>query len=800
MKYVENGKLVVEDVEIGVGRTVQTRLNEEYELLQLNASHLLGILVVKAEADLLALDIDILTTKVVYIEEKSAIYRYDEATNKWAMDEETLLVIHNEEQLPKFPTKYNLVFNTTNNLFYVKSSSAWQANGNTIYLITDEDSFDTIPNGINMVMIQGTARLFTKTTTGWQEVAIDTLGDPVLLLNNVEDLPNSSPVTIAIVKDKERGGIFIYKEDAINDDGIVYNKWVRQFTGRVNVKWYGAKGDGTTDDTEALNKAFVNKEIFIPAGEYVVTDIITIASHIDILGDNAKLKMTSKGALSFSTTNYAQGQRIGKLAQYTSTILTNNSYNPKPGTILMIEDQSATLGLNSVNTQFSEVLATNPAGIMLGPHIHNEFTYASITEVNMSVVVLRNLEINSTTTITPLALSYCTNSIIDNVKVTCESKDAVSISNCYKVKVCNSRFTSIIATTGNSLVIKQSDNIDIDACTLVAVTTGLSVGNANSFCYNISVKNSNISGTNAINCAVSCSDITIDNCILSGIVEASTFNFTLTNSKATSQAACVKLNSLVGGNVTIANCKFAGASSVNRNMFITHSNSNTLETLKLVKPINYNIVECEFNDLNGTYLGAIEAIGYGGTQSLHPIKSNLYARGITYKGSKTSFVQLFRLGGPFSNVEILNVDTAPVCSIKEVYKHNMSALTAARNKYFNCDRFFCDYTYPTTAQYGYSISDKATSSISGYRILCNHAYSIFADAYLHGRNLTLVQDNVRTDYNGTIREVAVDGKLLFEAYLGHTSNIPSSQAINNVVLAQNKPIKIFDRLIETTLL
>ena len=85
-------------------------------------------------------------------------------------------------------------------------------------------------------------------------------------------VPNG--IDTVIVKDLNRGGTFIYDatESAVNNGGTVFDGWVRQYSGAVNVKWFGAKGDGTTEDTLAIENALnTKKSIYAPEGTYIVT-------------------------------------------------------------------------------------------------------------------------------------------------------------------------------------------------------------------------------------------------------------------------------------------------------------------------------------------------------------------------------------------------------------------------------------------------------------------------------------------------------------------------------------------------
>ena len=93
------------------------------------------------------------------------------------------------------------------------------------------------------------------------------------------------------------GGTFIYDSTKanVNDGGTCINGWVRQITqAEILATWFGAKGDGTTDDADAIQKAVnacnaLNKPLRIPKGEglglYRITKPISITKSISISGD-----------------------------------------------------------------------------------------------------------------------------------------------------------------------------------------------------------------------------------------------------------------------------------------------------------------------------------------------------------------------------------------------------------------------------------------------------------------------------------------------------------------------------------
>lgn len=73
----------------------------------------------------------------------------------------------------------------------------------------------------------------------------------------------------------------------------------QKFDDFVSVRDFGAKGDGVTDDTSAINRALselytreanpeIRRSLFFPAGTYKVTDTIKVPSYAKLYGEGAK--------------------------------------------------------------------------------------------------------------------------------------------------------------------------------------------------------------------------------------------------------------------------------------------------------------------------------------------------------------------------------------------------------------------------------------------------------------------------------------------------------------------------------
>ena len=109
-------------------------------------------------------------------------------------------------------------------------------------------------------------------------------------------------ITTVIVKDKDRGGVFNRITSTTANDGTIFSgtgySWERQYSGAVNVKWFGAVGDyylpdgsvntDPTDNTLAFQKAF-DSFIGNEAGSVIIDGKYLISGNIEVNKTGLKL-------------------------------------------------------------------------------------------------------------------------------------------------------------------------------------------------------------------------------------------------------------------------------------------------------------------------------------------------------------------------------------------------------------------------------------------------------------------------------------------------------------------------------
>ena len=208
-----------------------------------------------------------------------------------------------------------LYFDTTQNLMKVYGSSGWVSAGSSVNGTTERHTYTAtagqtsfnanyesgyvdvflngskLQSGVDFTATSGTAIVLTASANvgdiidiiayGVFEVANTTpKGNEAYTVSTIADLASvPSSYTTAIVKDLDRGGTFIWSSTGTANDGTVFTGatgyWTRQYSGAVNVKWFGAKGDGVTDDTTISNLVFsLYKDVYYPIGNYLISGVV----------------------------------------------------------------------------------------------------------------------------------------------------------------------------------------------------------------------------------------------------------------------------------------------------------------------------------------------------------------------------------------------------------------------------------------------------------------------------------------------------------------------------------------------
>lgn len=122
------------------------------------------------------------------------------------------------------------------------------------------------------VLVLETGQLYSWDNAKSKWISASSGSYSVKTLDDLRTAPTE--VGVVVVTELNKGGVFAYdatKKD-IDNKGTIIKGWVRQYYGDVDVKWYGATGDGVTDDTQAIQAAIDgSKDIYFAPGIYRVT-------------------------------------------------------------------------------------------------------------------------------------------------------------------------------------------------------------------------------------------------------------------------------------------------------------------------------------------------------------------------------------------------------------------------------------------------------------------------------------------------------------------------------------------------
>ncbi|NDU95276.1 glycosyl hydrolase family 28-related protein [Spirosoma terrae] len=153
-------------------------------------------------------------------------------------------------------------------------------------------------------------RLTTDHPGSARVAAVNGQSIPAHLISQVSSLSATLP-DIIYIADEGREGMFRYNSTStVTPDGAMSlsitsgaGRYLRVYDGVVNVKWFGAKGDGTTNDIAALNAAInytVTRSVgymghgnsgvvFLPRGVYSVAQRLVIPNKIRLLGEGPRV-------------------------------------------------------------------------------------------------------------------------------------------------------------------------------------------------------------------------------------------------------------------------------------------------------------------------------------------------------------------------------------------------------------------------------------------------------------------------------------------------------------------------------
>ena len=379
----------------------------------------------------------------------------------------------------------------------------------------------------------------------------------------------------------------------------------------VNVKDYGAVGDGVTNDAVAMQAAITavattGQAIYIPTGTYIINSVLSTTGHLNMFGDGEKSVLDFSGITSGSsgitvTGTITEIQAVSSASAGNFTITFASAPSLTTGDVFFLFDDAVLW--NSIRAYYyagewlecrgvsgSDAYTTNP--------LYSSYTAATVNVYKLNSkpkVSFKNLKLNGGANLFGLLkITFCDKPILENVIVYNENYQGVEIDRCYRPMITNcvmyNKGTGTLDDYG--LIISNSQKGQITGGDYYARRHGITIGGGSGTgaVTNRNIKISNLTISNDINSGVYSADMhgNMQDCVYQGCTIYQGGGWAGADNGydnciiyAALGGWCIYASEVKGGELFVRNCKLytkGDPSSIGRGIVDVGGNSSALTT------------------------------------------------------------------------------------------------------------------------------------------------------------------------------------------------------------------------------